>query len=580
LANKNLAYTRLSVLPDDYRARAYMFVARVITKKILPSDPYEDTEGQGYALTYLEYLDLCELVGYISHDTLAYALTQWIADSATGRLGRRLTVTQKKEIAGLLRDALAGKFPVPHYITHPGYRILADMQIARIQPSASVDWDSYEAEADAIPNLSDRAFVLMKMARCLPQRQKDRAIRLVKKARGIIEQIEVRADQCERLQHLADVSWALDREVSQESFRKALLITTIGSGSDWRERRLHLIDLAHRLNPAFAESLITRFDEDPARKAAAKELRGRIKECTFRENLQDPSSCDQIDEGERERMGRAAWQLLGSLHAGKVTGIKIAHARTLITHASQLPMREAYPVFAWITAALKTQYSGTAQAATTLRDVFEALCVNTELALRMITRAGTRGRRAHRRWAGQSRDATCYVRAGDRDAALSFLSRWLRSEVRGYVKFIDPFFGPEDLDLVQLIVGATSDPVEVQIVTSTKHIRNLGMSRPWEDCFKEYWRRCFAAPPPPTTIAIAGALDGGDLHVHDRWLVTQGAGLRLGTSFRSLGIEKDSEISVMETGVALEKENAIDAVFGRRAIDSRGRRLSFNIFDL
>ena len=79
-------------------------------------------------------------------------------------------------------------------------------------------------------------------------------------------------------------------------------------------------------------------------------------------------------------------------------------------------------------------------------------------------------------------------------------------------------------------------------------------------------------------IAIAYA-DSGKNVVHDRWLLTNGAGLRLGASFNSLGAGKLSEVSELEPARAGTIEKQLDLYIDRqRTVD--GARLQYSTFTL
>ncbi len=77
-----------------------------------------------------------------------------------------------------------------------------------------------------------------------------------------------------------------------------------------------------------------------------------------------------------------------------------------------------------------------------------------------------------------------------------------------------------------------------------------------------------------------GLRSSGELPIHDRWWITRGGGLRLGTSLNSMGISKDSDISEMTAQEAGEHELGVDQYLTSQKYDHNGEPLSYVIFNL
>ena len=101
-----------------------------------------------------------------------------------------------------------------------------------------------------------------------------------------------------------------------------------------------------------------------------------------------------------------------------------------------------------------------------------------------------------------------------------------------------------------------------------------------EDIYSNRWRRDYDQIPPEAEIGIIGGERTKDSPVHDRWIVSEGVGLRLGTSLNSLGISKDSEISEMSAEDAAQKLSEIDQYLSRERVEHRGEKLRMTRFRL
>jgi hypothetical protein len=154
---------------------------------------------------------------------------------------------------------------------------------------------------------------------------------------------------------------------------------------------------------------------------------------------------------------------------------------------------------------------------------------------------------------------------------------WQSKELNGYLKICDPYFGPSDLDILQTIRSIAPN-CEVFILTSKK---NQGQGD-LHQLYMDYWKFNISdQDPPETTIVIAGTRSQGVLPIHDRWWITRGnKGLRIGTSYNSLGLGRESEISVLSERKAEEREIEVDKFLSRKEKEYNGERLIYTTFDL
>lgn len=151
---------------------------------------------------------------------------------------------------------------------------------------------------------------------------------------------------------------------------------------------------------------------------------------------------------------------------------------------------------------------------------------------------------------------------------------------RDYIKICDPFFGPDELEVLNLIL-VSSPGLKVYILSSKKWQDQIKVPSPWEDAYRNQWRiKLSDQNPPSTRIIIVGLRSSGELPIHDRWWITRGGGLRLGTSLNSMGISKDSDISEMTAQEAGEHEVGVDQYLTSQKYDHNGEPLSYVIFNL
>lgn len=158
-------------------------------------------------------------------------------------------------------------------------------------------------------------------------------------------------------------------------------------------------------------------------------------------------------------------------------------------------------------------------------------------------------------------------------------SGWFERNLSDEVKLHDPYFSVEDLHWLQ-VMRAVNPSVVITVMTSRRHQPPVSPGNELEDLYAEAWRSLYDQSPPKTEIAVIGGEKSKDSPIHDRWLVTGTAGLRLGTSLNSLGITKDAEISEMSTSDVEQKRNEMDQYISREKTEHRSEKLRLSLFSL
>lgn len=108
-----------------------------------------------------------------------------------------------------------------------------------------------------------------------------------------------------------------------------------------------------------------------------------------------------------------------------------------------------------------------------------------------------------------------------------------------------------------------------------------GIRGDYENAYREYWRAHSSDQMPPLTeLAIIGTQTNGILPIHDRWCLTGNSGIRIGTSFNSLGVSKTTEISELNASEVAERRAEAEQYLERRKREHLGEKLTFNFVSL
>lgn len=543
-------------LPQPYRDEAYSAICSFLITKRLPTESYDAASKPGAKLNYEDFLDIYDALQCLESDNAVFAQLKSLVDSIYKRFRSDFNNAQMADIIKQLRVIASTKFPNPKYIKHEGYKILAEAEIARLERDRTA-WDDLTARARAIPNIADSAFVLMGLGAAMQGRDVSKAVALLKEAKALIPQIATFEDRCGRYEFLAEVSADFDKTLSKDCLRQAWGETVPLDPNELPKARRRIIDFAHRLDPEFAASLASESDDDPGREFARLQTKERLDTLKLRERIASGEREVMKQTIDVEKQVEVARLMLIALNSNRANAVHIDMTRMSIKQASLMEAQDAYVVFSWVIENAVRRYSDTEQANTILRPLFEAARLSAELAFRIAERirsASDFGISAARRAdAGGSN----LIRPGEREKALLILREWA-SKATGFVKITDPYFGLHELELIKLIRSVNAG-IPIFILTSRWHQQDTNLLHPLEDTYQQHWRMNLSdSDPGEVRIVIVGKGPSGKHPIHDRWWLTEGGGLRVGTSSSSLGIGRLSEVSAISAHDAAGIQPEVD----------------------
>lgn len=572
----------LGELPFFDREEAYGRICHFLLLKSTPNDPYRDLGHVARELDYTTASDACRALEQVEGEGPLSRFIPILAKSLEGKFsGSR---EQKASILDRLDRIIAEKLPDARNIQHDGYKILLDAHLLLAKDSKGPDWDEVITRTDGIPNHSDRAYVLAQIASIIPNRYAGKRSQVIEQASTAADKIPSAADKAERYITLASLIRPVDRAAAMKYLETGVRFTRDeASGPEIYSLQHRAIDVAHAIDQDFATSLVSIFDDDPARQATRRGLNDYLEVLNAKNNMINPAGADRLSVTP-EQYAQASWLSLGSLNANRITTLHIDHLREYVEASSPLTLSEAYPIFAWAIENSVRRHSKNPDRKEHLVEMFRAVLRGTHVALHLagVSFNGTRTPLALDDAFDAPTMSTVFD-PGERDAAIAWLRQWLEEHASEYLIICDPYFGPSDLELLK-IVNAVNPHLRVQVLTSRKHLNNLAragkISSGPEDAFLQEWERLSDQDPPPTRITIAGTRSNHDLPIHDRWWLTKGGGLRLGTSFQSFGIGKVSEISELQVERAAHLEQVTVAPLLNEHDEYQGERMRYTIVTL
>jgi hypothetical protein len=542
-------------LTDSYLDDAYSGICSFLISKRLPMESYDSASKSENKVSFSNFLDVCNLLERIQGDSVIYWHIESCVDSIHKRFHNDFNNAQQAEILKKLREFAVTKFPSPDGIQHEGYKILVEAQIARLDRQNS-HWKDLKTRASAIPNIADKALVLMQVAAVMPSKLKTEAIQLMQDAKALICDIPFFEDRYGHYEALARLSVDLDKKFSKECLRQAWVETNPLSAAELPKARQRIIDFAHRLDPEFASTLASETDTDPGRDFARAQIKQRLSTLTLRQQAADAkkTALSNLTQ-DRKQKTEIAKMLLSSLNSGRGHAKHIEGTRQDVREASYMDLQHGYVMFSWVIENAVRRYADTDQATTILRPLYDAVRLSSELAFRIASRIRSvtdQGVDIARRSDGSSEKGL--ILPGERERALLILKEWA-SKATGFIKITDPYFGLEELKLIKLIRDENPE-IEITILTSREK-QQKELQQPWDESYKSHWRlKVSDADSGYVQIVVIGKGTSGGHPIHDRWWLSEKSGLRLGTSTSGLGLRL-SEISKISEG---ELPNMINEV--------------------
>ena len=572
--HKTTAFGKFDCLKDDQRDEALLTCAKFILQQHVPSDPYEAHDA-GYHIKYQDAVDIVELAGAMRRDNLVYGLIVALADTlSSSKLSKGFSQQQKADVVRSIETLIDEKFPDKDNIQHGGYAVASEAQLLRFEKRTRISWADNLKRAQSIPNTSDRSFVLGIIGHVIPPKEAGRRESVFQEAIENAETIPCIYDRISRLNDLAEMMTRKCPGLAKRCLIKAIEGFRGAENGPVSRILRSVVDTAFKFDPEFAASLVSLADKDPARPVARHGMRRRLETLRTKKAMIDSPETDGQFEKGHDDMPQSAWLALGSLKAGRANAVRLAQLRPAIRAAGRYALRDAFPIMAWVIENAQ-RFSGAFASRSAVRVIFEACIHATELAEIAATSASVTVREGISPAISipGATDDSILIKYGERERAEEFVKNYLEASPSSRVRICDQYFGAPELDLVKLVQLAIPT-AEVKVLTSLRHQKNEGFL-PLYETYRAGWQGISAQEPPKVEIVAVGFEDSGKSPIHDRIILTENGGIKLGTSWNSIGLSQDSTMGVLSVAEASRLSERMRQFLDDRRRDYAGMRLRY-----
>jgi hypothetical protein len=572
------AFALLENLSIDEADDALYEGAMLILRKLPSNEPYLNDEFERFKLEREDALDLLEILERITSDSAFYWALEAMTQAICGKVNKfTFTAQQKADYAGKIRQLIDKKLPDKRNIQHVGYKLAALAQTYCLEETPYKAWEALEQNAKSISNIADRGYVFLSLARCIPSKFDALRKRLLEGALDLFHKIPSPIDRLSHYEGYANTAYRDSAASAKETLRRAVLLSAeIEDTARVEKHRRQLIDIADRIDPALADELIGLIDDDPARAFAKAELKRSLAIAKAKREIANAKVVKDIGNCNPKFLPDAAWKNVAALLAGRLETKPVEVMTEYVMSAGAHSLTQTYPILTWYIENIGRKYIGANEVTEKISPICEALLLSTEMAATVMAQASRQMANLTVPGILDEISGGPVVRPKDRPHALKYIGEWLRANAVDYIKFSDPYFGPEDLSFLRMVLSECPE-CKVFILTSKQGLKKQGALT--VEVFQEHWNRLVEQAPPETEILAVGSdLDEKGL-IHDRWILSKGCGLRIGTSFNSIGEGKLSEISEMEPAKAAVCEHYLNKFLDKqRLVD--GKKVSYLTFTL
>ncbi len=455
-------------------------------------------------------------------------------------------------------DHIETKLPDINNIDHPGYKVLSKSSVEAARRRSSKKSKSslkrnhpkIFQEARSIDNIADRIFVMSLVARDFNEIENQTAIALVNDAFSQIENIPNVKDRIDRLEEIAN-SYSLLNNTSgaEEAIRLGARLSGSLDGIEKDTVLASLIQMAHQVDKNIASEITEKIDDPKT------EYELDVKTTSYELSKSPHKLLSHFERASKnnEIVSGAIGRMIRAVNSNK--GVPYSEKTILdwLATGSQLDFDTMLEILEWETEVHLRQClqsSRSHEAMLVLEIVVENCKIVSNIAHQIIPLVKIPDI-ARNSFQGLSVSKELF-KIGERNRAINWIKTWLQNNANGYVSICDPYFDEEQVWILQCIPA----DVQVKVVTSGKAFNFEPTPNDTQETKKKNrkkaktnlisaWNKISNQSHPPTFFVIHNSVYEGDRDkFHDRYIVTNGGGISIGTSLNGFG-KQESFITVL-----------------------------------
>lgn len=552
LHDSGIAQSNIRKLKPELRELAYN---RICYYHITKKHPFEiyNFSVNNFDVGFLDLTKALSVLAQINIDNEVYYLLTLICQAIQANKG--LSAPQVTALLTELRNIAKSKFPDPKNITHDGFKILAEQQIAKISKRIVIDvayWETVIDETEAIPNLSDKIFVKAVLLDEFPfdrlPNQKVIKKKLFDEISEALNNLPVHYEYVQRVIDLSEIMYKVDKNLWKKYVEKAFTLSaSLDDGADRYSSQRSIIDSMYRLDPAYSKQLIKQTDTENQQHKINKLLVKHYEALEVADKIKKGKTLEQKEKENTWTIVKSVYSALKDLNSDQVAPKKINEMVWYLLHGNKLPLHEVFPIFLfYMSNCAKTYRTITDGVTKNLhRENFKE-CVEASNLIQIVSqKKKNKDKNGRQNFVDQEFSLNSSFRPKTREIAFQFIRSWIEEQVEEFIIIADPGFIEQDLEILK-IIKETGVKVNVDILGS-EFIKTVDI----ENLYLTHWKSITEDEPPFANFTFCHVKDDLEPPFDGKWIITKNSGLKIGTNISLLGSKRDGEIAVLKPNEAL-----------------------------
>lgn len=522
------------------RDRIYRKVVRYITKRTVYGEP-DPPSSYWYPIQYDDMVACAQLMTRTTEDAAIWASFDDLLEAEKEhRAFRRLNNRQKSSIVSKLQYISENKLPADGGVSHEGFKVL--VEIATDVRFARKRWElpQIQARVEGIGNTSDCAYMYCELIGIIPSGQNELRRGLIELATQKIEKIPSAGERLARAIVLVKESRLEFPALIREKVDSWMQASLYEESHDVLTNQRELVDTAYSLDSDWGNALAALGDREGVNTRTRNALQ-RERERFDREEDVRSQNWKEVPKEDIREVTDIFWRGLGLMTAQGYSVLEQGDREVPLRMAAEHELEITLPIYAFHCEVQRkrTPTDRRNGAALQILGDFKRAA---HLCLSAVD--GPIGSKVNDARRGQEEGPKNFQFAGPggRVEALAFLQEWVRNRVNGELTIVDPYFTLDQLEVIRAAQEG-SPTVEIYVVGGPQLLDQQKSGVDIADHFQRVWSEKFERERPPSlTISIPFLDQDRSSPIHDRWILTESEGLKLGTSLNGLG-ERESSIS-------------------------------------
>ncbi|HNP17127.1 MAG TPA: hypothetical protein PKL31_01730 [Fulvivirga sp.] len=555
-----------------------------ITKR----NPFEIYDGHSikYHTSHNELLKAIKILNEIKTDSILFTELSKICKAISDN--KSISKVQVASLAEEILNVVHNKFPDPNNIKHEGYQILTELKLSLLDKRGinhKTHWKDLITRAEAIPNMSDLIFINSLLLDEIPFDKMENGTtekrKLFNSTLEYLEKLPAHYETVQRVIDITDTMYTVDRTKWKVVVSNAFSLTKkLEAGVEVYQSQKNIIDSMYRLEPEFAKKLVKMVDNNNEPASHSSFINEHLQTLELSNKIKNNKSLTEKEIEDNRKVVYAIVDAQRALNSDRIATKKISEITQYLSLGNKLPLHEVFPVFMYYLTNCAKTYKGKTyegNVADLHRNNFEEAVRATNIVQVLSHKRKSSESSSRKFFIDEDFSTNKALHPGSREEGINFIRNWLIDEAEEFVIIADPYLDKECLDILKLITGLDKD-LEVDLLGSKDGYSKIDH----EELFKSYWKSISDQTPPFTNVTFCWVPDKNNAApFHDRWIISKSGGLRIGTSFNSIGGGKESEISVMKPSEALNiKEQTLAGFVSRKRREINGMRITYKSFSI